>query len=151
MNINHNNDNNTGWKTVGNNRKKRNKQKRIIKKKQEKELKTKQQKQFEKIKKIQQERLRKDNEWRKKRIELIKAKEFESFKSRKITPKFAQSIQSERAKKNISRKNLALKLMIPESELASYENAQKCPPSQTIVKLRKLFSNLPTKYYSNDN
>lgn len=142
-----NNDNDTsGWKTIGKMKTKRNKMKRSIKKQKIKKIKSKQ----EKINQIYIAQQKKDLEWRQKRIELIKTKEFESFKSRQITSKFSQAIQSERAKKNMSRKDLALLLMIPENELASYENAKNCPPSQTIVKLRKLFPNLPKKYYNND-
>jgi len=40
--------------------------------------------------------------------------------------------------------------MITENDLANYENASKCPSSQTVVKLRKLFDNLPKKYFLTD-
>ena len=141
---------NNEWYIAGQQRKKRNKHKRIIKKKQTKIQKEKHQKYIQKIKEEKKQKKLQETEWRLKRIQLIKSKEFESFKTRKITTEFAQAIQSHRAKKNISRKELANILIISENDLASYENAQKCPPSQIIVKLRKLFNNLPKQYYINN-
>ena len=86
-------------------------------------------------------------EWRKTRIKLIQQKKYENFNSRKITKDFSQAIQNQRAKFNMTIEDLSLKLMITTDELQSYENGTKCPSSQTVVKLRKLFNNLPKKYF----
>lgn len=142
-----NDNNNDGWKISGNIKKVRNKQRRQKKKKEIKIKKQKEKRLYTKQQKIINEKKKLEEEWRRKRIELIKNKEFENFKVRKISPKFAQAIQIERTKRNITRKKLATILMISEGELSNYENQKKCPSSQTIVKLRKMFSNLPRQYY----
>lgn len=138
--------NNNQWKTVGQSKKYKNKQRRLKKKDEVTK--------FNKTKtKIlhnnDYQNISEQEDWRRKRIELIKKKEFENFKARKITKEFAQAIQNERAKKKLSRKDLAFKLMISEKDLSDYENGLKCPSSHIVVKFRQLFDNLPKQYYSN--
>ena len=147
MNSNNDNDNNDGWSIAGSRHKIKNKIKRNKQKIQLKQKKQKEKLIAHRIKKEQEFKDKQKEEWRKKRIALIKEKEFLEYKSRKILPKFAKAIQTERNKINLSRKDLALKLMISENELADYENGSKCPSSQTVVKLRKFFNNLPKKYF----
>ena len=147
MNNTNNTTENDGWTTVGLLKKNKNQVRRKEKKqkyKLEKEKQERAQKQYqEQREKIRYER----QDWRRKRIELIKQKELEEYKSRKITKEFSQAIQNERTKVNMTRNELALQLMIPEKLLASYENNIQCPNSHTIVKLRKIFENLPRKYF----
>ena len=145
MNIDNNNNNN--WKTVGTFKKNKNKYRRKRIKKEKEKIQKEQIRIKEQNKIYELQKKRKNIEWRKQRIALIKEKEYDDFKSRQITKDFAQAIQTERSKANISRKNLALQLFISENELADYENANKCPSSQIVVKLRQIFDNLPRKYF----
>lgn len=144
--MNNNNDNNieSVWTTVGARNKFKNNERRQARKHTQK-IKIQKQKQYEE--KQEENKYQKKNNWRQKRINLIKQKEFEEFKHRKITKEFAQAIQHERSKINMTRKDLAIKLMIQDSELALYENASKCPTSRLVVELRKTFENLPRKYF----
>jgi len=137
-----------GWSTVGAFRKSINNKKRKIKKQQVK-LQIEQRKDTAKQHEKEQEayRRRKKNDWREKRISLIKEKEIQEYQSRKITSEFSQAIQHQRTIANMTRKELALKIMIQESELTLFETAKKCPTSRIVVELRKVFENLPRKYF----
>ena len=138
-----NNNDNNEWKQVGGNRRLRNQRRRQEKKKNKKLQERIFKKDEEKRKGIENNKF----EWRKRRIELIKMKEYENFKTRKINPNFAKAIKKEREEKNMTIEDLALKLMIPDHDLKDYERCKKCPESHTVVKLRKLFDDLPRKYF----
>lgn len=140
--------NNSNWTTVGYKNTLKNKRRRQTKKiqiinqqKRDKLLQTHREKERE------QYQLNQHNNWRRERIALIKQKELDEYKLRRITSEFSQAIQNERCKANMTRKQLALKIQVQESELAKYENSTKCPNSKIIVELRKLFENLPRKYF----
>ena len=138
-----NTNNNDGWSTVGVNKIKKNIQKRKIKKQQ-----VKLEMDREKSKQKHYKKYSQKSNWRQQRIALIKEKEIEQYKSRKITTEFAQAIQHERSIINMTREELALKIMIPESELALFENGKKCPTNRIVVEFRKVFENLPRKYFT---
>ena len=145
---NNNNNSESAWTTVGAKNKQRNLEKRKLKRKQaklDKKREIDRKKRYEKEREIYQQK-RKDD-WRQKRINLIQQRDFEEYKSRRITTQFAQAIQHERSVAKMTRKELALKIMIQESELAFYENGTKCPSSHLVVELRKVFENLPRKYF----
>ena len=143
-----NSNNNNGWSQAGSIKRNKNKLRRQRKKQELKIQQKKEEKQLKKIAEEQQNYRQREEEWRRKRIELIKEQTFEEFKSRKITTEFAKAIQRERAKAKLTRQKLALQLMISENELGEYENGKKCPTSQTVVKLRTIFDNLPRKYFT---
>ena len=142
------NNNQNPWKVAGIKNKLKNQHKRKTRK-----LKIIQQKKKDEIyKKKYEEQQKKESferqQWKKRRQKILQEKKFEDIKKRQITKEFAQAIQNERAKKNITRLQLAKLLNIKENDLASYENAESCPPSRIIIELRKLFPYLPRQYFT---